>query len=196
MAEENRRAGWYPDPDGGAGERWWNGASWSDSRRGGPVATAVPVPAPVTAAVASTAAPAAVPVPPPATVIYSAANPAPQRPDPYAAGRAATWTGAVINATPGRNVDVQVNKYAFYGFLTGVISVFFNLLFLLAPLAIVFSIMGIARARQLKAQGAPSTLMTMALIGLGTGSLSLIIAFIGLVSIIASIVGSVAISGS
>lgn len=158
------------------------------------MAAAVPVSAPVTAAVASTAAHATVPVPPRARVIYSAANPAPQRQDPYAAGRTATWTGAVINATPGRNVDVQVNKYAFYGFLTGIISVFFNLLFLLAPIAIVFSIIGIVRARQLKAQGAPSTLMTMALIGLGTGSLSLLIAFIGLVSIIASVVGSVTIS--
>lgn len=196
MAEENRRAGWYPDPDGAAGERWWNGAGWSDSRRGGAVPTAVPVAAPVTAAVASGAAGTSVPVPPPATVIYSAANPAPQRPDPYAAGRTATWTGAVINATPGRNVDVQANKFAFYGFLTGVISVFFNLLFLLAPIAIVFSIIGITRARQLKSQGSASTLMTMALIGLATGSLSLVIALIGLVSIIASVAGSVTISSS
>ncbi|MFM9877820.1 MAG: DUF2510 domain-containing protein [Rhodoglobus sp.] len=185
MADESKRAGWYADPDGASGERWWNGAGWSDSRRGG--AASVAVPAPV-------AVPVPVPAPVPAPVIYSAANPAPQRPDPYGAARSVVWTGAVINATPGRNVDVQVNKYAFYGFITGIISVFFNLLFLLAPLAIVFSIMGIARARQLKAQGAPTTLMTMALIGLGTGSLSVLVGLVALIGSIASVIGSISVA--
>lgn len=27
------RAGWYPDPSGAQGERWWNGAAWSDDTR-------------------------------------------------------------------------------------------------------------------------------------------------------------------
>ena len=189
MADDNKRAGWYPDPDGGAGERWWNGASWSDSRRGAPAA------APVRAAAAS-APPAVIPVPPPATVIYSAANPAPQAPDPYAPGRTAAWTGAVLNAAPGRTIDARVNRFAFYGFITGIISVFFNVLFVLAPLAIVFSIMGIARARQLKAQGAPATLMTMALIGLGAGAFSLLIGLIGLISVIAGVIGSVTFTAS
>jgi hypothetical protein len=187
MADDNKRAGWYPDPDGGAGERWWNGASWSDSRRG------VPAAAPVRAAAASARQPV-IPVPPPATVIYSAANPAPQAPDPYAPGRTAAWTGAVLNAAPGRTVDVKVNKFAFYGFLTGIISVFFNVLFVLAPLAIVFSIMGIARARQLRAHGAPATMMTMALIGLGTGAFSVLVGLIGLISVIAGIIGSVTVT--
>ncbi|QAY61378.1 DUF805 domain-containing protein [Microbacterium protaetiae] len=26
-------AGWYPDPQGGTGERWWNGAAWSTETR-------------------------------------------------------------------------------------------------------------------------------------------------------------------
>ena len=26
-------AGWYPDPENEAGDRWWNGATWSDHRR-------------------------------------------------------------------------------------------------------------------------------------------------------------------
>jgi hypothetical protein len=26
-------AGWYPDPENEAGDRWWNGSSWSDHRR-------------------------------------------------------------------------------------------------------------------------------------------------------------------
>ena len=31
---EPQRPGWYPAPDGSATEQWWNGASWSDSKRG------------------------------------------------------------------------------------------------------------------------------------------------------------------
>ncbi|MDG2026887.1 MAG: DUF2510 domain-containing protein [Acidimicrobiales bacterium] len=26
-------SGWYPDPDGPAGERYWNGSTWTDERR-------------------------------------------------------------------------------------------------------------------------------------------------------------------
>jgi hypothetical protein len=29
-----QRPGWYPAPDGGGTEQWWNGASWSDAKRG------------------------------------------------------------------------------------------------------------------------------------------------------------------
>ena len=43
MAETFKRAGWYPDPDGVPGERWWNGLGWSDTRRGGAVAPLAPV---------------------------------------------------------------------------------------------------------------------------------------------------------
>ena len=56
--------------------------------------------------------------------------------------------------------------------------------------------MGIARARQLKAQGAPATLMTMALIGLGTGAFSLLIGLIGLISVIAGVIGSMTFTAS
>jgi hypothetical protein len=31
---EPQRPGWYPAPDGSATEQWWNGASWSDTKRG------------------------------------------------------------------------------------------------------------------------------------------------------------------
>jgi hypothetical protein len=149
---ETRSAGWYPDPDGGAGERWWNGAGWSDSRRGG----------------AGTAASPYAPAIPP--VIYSADNPAPQGPGELPA---ATRTGISINT--------RVNRNAMIGFVTGLISLFFNVFYLLAPLAIVFSVLGIVRARQLRAQGTTANLMAFALIGLGLGIVS---AIIGLVSII------------
>lgn len=45
MAEQYKSPGWYPDPDGKPGDRWWNGAGWSDSRRGAGAATAVAPPA-------------------------------------------------------------------------------------------------------------------------------------------------------
>ena len=43
MAEQYTSPGWYPDPDGKPGDRWWNGAGWSDSRRGGVSAVGAPV---------------------------------------------------------------------------------------------------------------------------------------------------------
>lgn len=42
MAEQYKSPGWYPDPDGKPGDRWWNGAGWSDSRRGAGAAVAAP----------------------------------------------------------------------------------------------------------------------------------------------------------
>jgi hypothetical protein len=48
MAQQLRSPGYYPAPDGN-GEQWWNGVSWSESRRGaravapGPVAPLVPM---------------------------------------------------------------------------------------------------------------------------------------------------------
>lgn len=34
MTDSAQRPGWYPDPDGVAAERWWNGVDWSDNLRG------------------------------------------------------------------------------------------------------------------------------------------------------------------
>lgn len=35
-------AGWYPDPENPAAERWWDGAAWSDHRRASTVAPPAP----------------------------------------------------------------------------------------------------------------------------------------------------------
>jgi hypothetical protein len=78
MVDEIKRPGWYPDPDGGAVQRWWNGASWSD-------ASITPPPA-----VASTT--------PSTPVVYSAENPAPQYPgDTSRVPRAAVTINAKLN---------------------------------------------------------------------------------------------------
>jgi len=35
-------AGWYPDPAGGGGLRWWTGVTWTDALRASPRAAATP----------------------------------------------------------------------------------------------------------------------------------------------------------
>jgi hypothetical protein len=165
MAETFQRPGWYPDPDG-AGERWWNGSGWSDSKRGGPAA---PVPAP-----AAVPAPPA-PVPP---VVYSAGNPAPQRPDPYAQQPGLAGS---VQSSRSYSIDARVNRNAMVGFITGIIALFFNILGVLGIVAIVFSVLGITKARQLKAQGVTKNLMTFALVGLATGLIASVTSLITLI---------------
>lgn len=160
MADVTQSPGWYPDPEGGAGQRWWNGAGWSDSRRGGSAATAATPPTP--------------------SIIYSADNPAPQRPDPGTAPVRAVWT-----------VKPQVNSNATIGLAMGIIALFMNLFYLLGVVAIVFSALGIVRARKLRAQGAPRTLMGLALIGVALGTIATVIA---IVTIVATITGSVSVN--
>ncbi|TPW70037.1 DUF2510 domain-containing protein [Schumannella sp. 10F1B-5-1] len=41
-----RSPGWYPDPDRAGAQRWWNGAGWSDARRGMSGAPSRQTPAP------------------------------------------------------------------------------------------------------------------------------------------------------
>ncbi|MFJ6652881.1 DUF2510 domain-containing protein [Microbacterium sp. NPDC091313] len=43
-------AGWYPDPDRADGQRWWNGMTWTDDRRGGIAAPTPPAAAPASVA--------------------------------------------------------------------------------------------------------------------------------------------------
>ena len=55
-------AGWYPDPAGGDGLRWWTGITWTDDVRPSPWASATPVSAaPVTPVVTSAPASASAP---------------------------------------------------------------------------------------------------------------------------------------
>jgi len=181
MADETRSAGWYPDPDSAAGERWWNGAGWSDSRRGGAGAaqstpygpgstSAVPLPP-------SAAATAPVVAPP----VYSAENPAPQRPDPYAQSYQPTPVRAATA------INVSANRNAIVGFVTGLIALFANVFYVLGPISIVFSALGLVKARQLAAQGVKANLMVFAVIGLFAGGISTVIGIISIIAFISSL---------
>jgi hypothetical protein len=109
--------------------------------------------------------------------VYSAANPAPQRPDPYA--RSTLATGRVPVA---RMAGTSQNRNATIGFILGIVSTF--ALSIAAPVGIVFSILGIQQARRLKDQGVVQTGMVFALIGLAA---SVFAAIMGLVQVIAFI---------
>jgi hypothetical protein len=167
MAEEPKRAGWYPDPDGAAGERWWNGASWSDGRR------AVP------AAAASGAIPASVTVPEP-HVIYSAENPAPQ-------SQAETTSSRFARARTGLTIDASANRQAMIGFVLGIVATFFNPLFLLAPVGIIYSILGLRRANELRAQGITGNMRVFAIVGIALGAFALVMGAIQIAVAIFSI---------
>jgi hypothetical protein len=63
-------AGWYPDPAGSGGQRWWNGMAWSDHVQPA-VAAPVPVQTPAVAATAPAAAAATTTVVPGAVPVQS-----------------------------------------------------------------------------------------------------------------------------
>lgn len=149
MTDSAQRPGWYPDPDGVPGERWWNGVAWSDTRRGGPNRTVVPTApaAPVaplpTLSRPSASAPGLPPVPPPAI-------------NPY--------------ATAPRPVGGGANPLALGGFILSIASMFF-LSFLVIPsvVATVLSLRGMARGRELRAQGNPGHQYGLAVAGFALG---------------------------
>lgn len=153
-------AGWYPDPENEAGDRWWNGATWSDHRRarnGGPGwAPSDSAAAPAGVAPAAGAAPG-IPVPP------VAAGPA-DRPNPYAGTAAPT---AYPAAAPGAQPYAPPYAYnyaprtpmqnvpAFAGMITSLSALLFNWILFGLP-GIVggsISIVGLVKANRLAASG-------------------------------------------
>lgn len=151
MAEQYKSPGWYPDPGGAPGERWWNGAGWSDTRRGG--------------------AGAPVPLPPVSTA------PVIPRPDPYAPGTPFTPVSATRT---GATLDFRQNRFGALSFILGLVALFgFSIA---GPAAIVLGLLGISRARQLRAQGVASANMVFPTIGIVAGAIAtffLIIAIVG-----------------
>jgi hypothetical protein len=165
MSDENAtppEAGWYPDPENAADDRWWNGVSWSDHRRSretstgwAPVSGATPAerPNPYAAPAersnpyaAAAPAPSVRPAPTPGAVPhssvtpYAGATPYPT-PPPYAA-----------NYAPRPTIQ---NRLALGGMITSLAALFFNwILFGLPGLVGGFvSIGGLVRANRLHDAG-------------------------------------------
>jgi len=161
-------AGWYPDPENDKGDRWWNGATWSDHRRprnagpgwvssGAKKSTAKKA----AAVVAEPAAAVVIPVPPapaPATAIPGIA-PAPQFVNPYAgapgqpgpayAPYAPAYAPNYAPAQPMRN------PLALGGMITSLVGLLFNWILFGAPGIVggIISIVGLRKANQLIREG-------------------------------------------
>jgi len=158
------RPGWYPAPTGG-GEQWWNGVSWSESRRDGSVArqaqshsaparSSSPAAPPQNAAAVSNITPPAYRAP-----NRIAAPPAYTGPPPPAHGA----PGAPAHGGPGARPSSAASG-AFVPLILGIISLFFQLI---APIAIGFGIRGLIIAKRTPA--AAASIRTFAAIGLALG---------------------------
>ena len=170
--DATRSPGWYPAPDG-KGEQWWNGAGWSESRKG---ATGVP----------GQLQPPAVVLPqqvaPVQRVVYSASHPAPQSPS-----ESPEFGGAIPAAV---QIDARANPAALYGLIAGIVAVVFNVLLVPSILAIIFSVRGLSKARQLATAGNVNTMRFFAVAGLVMGIFAAIAGLVSAALFIGTIISS------
>jgi hypothetical protein len=183
-------AGWYPDPEDDKGDRWWNGATWSDHRRprnagpGWAPSTAKKKPAAKKAAAGEPAVAAepaaAIPVPPApaaAAAIPGIAAPAPASApavNPYAGAPAqpayAPYAPAyAYNYAPPQQMR---NPLALGGMITSLVGLLFNWILFGAPGIVggIISIVGLRRANQLIREGVTvGNGKAMAITGIATG---------------------------
>lgn len=127
-------AGWYPDPESPGGERWWNGVAWSEERR------AVP--------------------PPPAVAAYGAPV---SGPSPYAVASDAAPYGAPAYGAPAYGASPYgapgpANTPALVGFILSAVGLGLSWLVAFLGLGLLIgglitSIVGLRKARALRAQG-------------------------------------------
>ena len=160
--------GWYPDPDGGARERWWNGVAWSDARRDPSASGAAPATVPAAPVATAPAAP----------IVYSASNPAPQSPAEGGPGSTVTLSPNLSRVSAAMSLDARANPMAVYGLIAGIVAFFFNVFLVPSIVAIVFSARGLARANQLAAEGKVTTMRNAAVGGLAMGVISAIIGLV------------------
>ena len=187
-------AGWYPDPENDKGDRWWNGATWSDHRRprnAGPgwapakpakkpsaakaaaaasADAAAPVAGDVTGPAATApAVPAApgIPVPPTFVNPYAGA-PGAAAPAPYPqfAPYAPAYAPNYAPPQPMRN------PLALAGMITSLVGLLFNWIIFGAPgiVGAIISFIGLRKANQLQREGvAVGNGKVMAITGIVSG---------------------------
>jgi hypothetical protein len=120
-----QRPGWYPAPDGSRTEQWWNGAAWSDTKRGVGGAAMPGLPG----------YQAAPPVAPP-----TSAAPDVPRPDPYAPPVGAPALQRVVGSGGSVNLTNSTAVLAFVFSMLGI--------FIFGPLAVVGIVLGIIAVRR------------------------------------------------
>lgn len=187
-------AGWYPDPENAAAERWWDGTAWSDHRRAStvPVAPVAPAPAvpaapaapaaaapaseapaadeaPAVPAPAAFAAPGAVAAPTPAAPAYPAAPASPAGPGypaapTYGAPGYPTGYGA-----PAYAAAQPTNSLAIVGFVVALAGILFSFVGLTSLTGAIISTIALVRANRMRAQGVPGDRWGLALAGVIAG---------------------------
>ena len=141
-----QRPGWYTAPDGSATEQWWNGAAWSDTKRG--VGGAAMPGLPAYRAAPPSMAPGSEPLPP---------LPSTQPPNPYP-----TLAGQVGGT---RSVNMT-NSSPTIALVFGILGIF-----ILAPLGIVGIGLGI---RALRKPGTVGVQRSLAIGGIVSGIVGLV----------------------
>ena len=168
-------AGWYPDPENEAGDRWWNGATWSDHRRprNAPAgwaptakkskkATAEAEPAVASPVPVPAAAPVVAPPNPYAGTAQPGYAPAQPAYQPYAPAYAPNYAPA----QPMRN------GLAMGGMITSLVALLFNFILFGAPgiAGAIVSIIGLRKANTLIREGVTvGNGKAMAITGIVTG---------------------------
>ena len=163
------RPGWYPAPDGSGTEQWWNGASWSDAKRG-PAGAALP------------GVPGYQAAPPPSP----AAAPGIERPDPYTAPPPPApypTLQQVAGQNPsvaGRTVTLS-NSTPVIAFIFGMLSIF-----VFGLLGIVGIALGVVALRKPETVG---RVRGLAFGGIITGIVGLVIGAVQVIFFIVALTG-------
>jgi hypothetical protein len=154
-------AGWYPDPSGVPGHRWWDGGAWSEHTSPPAAQPVAATPAPVVDAFgtqmpATTPTQATQPTPP-----WQPTQPTPM-PYPYQAG-------GQMRSPRGRTYGP--NHFALFTF--GVVAIY--LVIALTTRVVVFGILPLGLSLRSKNRGEP-----LALLAIGAAALSIVIAVVRL----------------
>lgn len=198
-------AGWYDDPEDAEQLRWWTGVAWSEARECRepvlPVAAEPALPDPVF----PWATEPSLPLPyGPASVTgvaaasASAVDPAGPPPVPPFAAAAAVQVGTpagpqlpVAMTGPGASPQAQAqpqprksNALALAGVFVGLLALAFNPAGVPGLLAVLFGILGLRRANDLKQSGAPVA-------GYGAAIAALVLGGIACTRLVGTIIGMV-----
>ncbi|WP_066516959.1 DUF2510 domain-containing protein [Curtobacterium ammoniigenes] len=139
-------AGWYPDPQNPAQQRWWNGTTWTNDLHGAVAPSPTPAAAPLWASQAdhqwvSTGGPVNGGYPPPPS--SAVAPPWNQTAPPFDRRAHKRWKAEQYRETRRRNM------YGYLGCVFGLLAFIVDFVAIPSVLAVVFGSIGIATANGL-----------------------------------------------